>query len=273
VPRPPESSGVRSSSPSAYSAGCKGTAPGETNTEGRDELNGWQWRPLCVERALGREPRDVSDQRGIGYDIESKDATSGQLYFVESRAGRGGRPCHAAALRGALRAERAERFRLALVVVEVAGPVTGVRAGLRFRPAGVRPDQFDVLAGVLAHKWGVSFVTTIRKKLIEVALPLEAINAAQRGESHPSRSPVHASSLVGASAPRACRAVRLDNWWTTPRRGRICSGDEAQDGNASAIRLIEQMASGRTVPTSGSSVRPVGDRSEYRPGSDGRRTF
>jgi len=38
---------------------------------------------FAAERALGRVPRDVSAQRGIGYDIESRDPTTGQLVFVE----------------------------------------------------------------------------------------------------------------------------------------------------------------------------------------------
>ena len=35
-----------------------------------------------AERALGRIPKDVSNQRGIGYDIESTDK-AGNLYFIE----------------------------------------------------------------------------------------------------------------------------------------------------------------------------------------------
>jgi hypothetical protein len=38
---------------------------------------------MASERALGREPRDVSDARGLGYDIESKAPETGELYFVE----------------------------------------------------------------------------------------------------------------------------------------------------------------------------------------------
>lgn len=36
-----------------------------------------------VERAFGRQPRDVSAQRGLGYDIESRDGNQGALVFVE----------------------------------------------------------------------------------------------------------------------------------------------------------------------------------------------
>ena len=37
---------------------------------------------MAKERRLGREPRDVSQDRR-GYDVESKDPASGQLYFLE----------------------------------------------------------------------------------------------------------------------------------------------------------------------------------------------
>jgi superfamily II DNA or RNA helicase len=36
-----------------------------------------------AEVRLGRVPRDVSSERGIGYDIESKDPETGTLYFIE----------------------------------------------------------------------------------------------------------------------------------------------------------------------------------------------
>ncbi len=36
-----------------------------------------------AEKELGRIPRDVSAERGIGYDIESKDPETGSLYFIE----------------------------------------------------------------------------------------------------------------------------------------------------------------------------------------------
>ena len=35
-----------------------------------------------AEKALGRMPKDVSAQRGLGYDIESIDA-QGNLFFIE----------------------------------------------------------------------------------------------------------------------------------------------------------------------------------------------
>ena len=37
---------------------------------------------LAAERALGREPRDVSAAK-VGYDIESRDPKTGHLHFIE----------------------------------------------------------------------------------------------------------------------------------------------------------------------------------------------
>ena len=41
---------------------------------------------------------------------------------------------------------------------------------------------------------------TLKKKLIEVALPLDAINKAGAREVDPPRAPEHAAPLVGAAA-------------------------------------------------------------------------
>lgn len=38
---------------------------------------------LAAERTLGRAPRDVSAQKGLGYGIESKDSQTGALFFIE----------------------------------------------------------------------------------------------------------------------------------------------------------------------------------------------
>ena len=37
---------------------------------------------MAAERALGREPRDVSAAK-VGYDIESRDPKTGHLHFIE----------------------------------------------------------------------------------------------------------------------------------------------------------------------------------------------
>ena len=72
-----------------------------------------------AERALGREPKDVSAQRGLGYDIESKDPVTGDLYFIEVK-GKGAGKNDVTLTRTELFASRNEpkNWRLALVVVD-----------------------------------------------------------------------------------------------------------------------------------------------------------
>lgn len=71
-----------------------------------------------AERRLGREPRDVSAQRGLGYDIESKDPATGHLYFIEVK-GRWQGADTVTLTRNEIVASRnsPEQFRLALVEV------------------------------------------------------------------------------------------------------------------------------------------------------------
>lgn len=75
-----------------------------------------------AERALGREPRDVSAERGRGYDIESKDPASGRLVFIEVK-GRWHDQDTVTLTRNELLASlnTPEQFRLALVRVGEAG--------------------------------------------------------------------------------------------------------------------------------------------------------
>ena len=74
---------------------------------------------LTVERALGRVPRVTSAERGLGYDIESRDPKESHLYFVEVK----GRLSHADSVTltrneilCALNAP--DRFRLAVVLID-----------------------------------------------------------------------------------------------------------------------------------------------------------
>ena len=73
----------------------------------------------AAERALGRVPTDRSAQRGIGYDIESKDPETGRLYFLEVK-GRSGSTDHLSMTRTEVLCalNEPERFRLAIVLVE-----------------------------------------------------------------------------------------------------------------------------------------------------------
>jgi hypothetical protein len=73
---------------------------------------------MTAERALGREPRDVSDQRGIGYDIESRDPREGHLYFIEVKGREEGAVSVSLTKNEILCARnQPERFRLAIVLV------------------------------------------------------------------------------------------------------------------------------------------------------------
>ena len=74
---------------------------------------------MAAERALGRSPRNVSAERGLGYDVESKDKEAGELIFVEVK----GRALGASDIT-LTRSEilcalnEPKKFRLAIVLVE-----------------------------------------------------------------------------------------------------------------------------------------------------------
>lgn len=71
-----------------------------------------------AERDLGRIPRDVSAERGIGYDIESKDPKTGSLYFIEVKGKWEGKDDLTLTKNEILCSRNEpEKFRLAIVVV------------------------------------------------------------------------------------------------------------------------------------------------------------
>jgi SNF2 family DNA or RNA helicase len=76
-----------------------------------------------AETRLGRVPRNVSDTRGIGYDIESKDPETGALYFIEVKGKWEGKD-DVTLTKNEIFCSRNEpqKFRLALVVVGEGGP-------------------------------------------------------------------------------------------------------------------------------------------------------
>ena len=80
---------------------------------------------MATEQALGRLPRDVSAQRGIGYDIESKDPSTGALYFIEVK-GKWHTKTQVVLTKNEVLCARnaAEQFRLAIVLVDETGPQT-----------------------------------------------------------------------------------------------------------------------------------------------------
>ena len=72
-----------------------------------------------AERELGRVPEDVSLQKGLGYDIRSKDSETGDLFFLEVK-GRAEGKNEVTLTRSELFASRQhpEKWRLAIVVVK-----------------------------------------------------------------------------------------------------------------------------------------------------------
>jgi hypothetical protein len=76
-----------------------------------------------AERKLGRIPRDVSTERGLGYDIESKDPESGSLCFIEVKGKWEGKD-DLTLTKNEIFCSRnePEKFRLALVVIGEDGP-------------------------------------------------------------------------------------------------------------------------------------------------------
>jgi hypothetical protein len=71
-----------------------------------------------AEVRLGRVPRDVSDERGIGYDIESKEPKTGSLYFIEVKGKWEGKDDLTLTKNEILCSRNEpEKFRLAIVVV------------------------------------------------------------------------------------------------------------------------------------------------------------
>ncbi|MGI8911230.1 MAG: helicase-related protein [Rubrobacteraceae bacterium] len=76
-----------------------------------------------TEKELGRVPHDVSAERGIGYDIESKDPETGTLYFIEVKGKWESKDDLTLTKNEILCARNEpEKFRLAIVVVGEDGP-------------------------------------------------------------------------------------------------------------------------------------------------------
>lgn len=80
---------------------------------------------IAIEKKLGRLPRDVSAERGIGYDIESKDPENGGLTFIEVK-GRWHQKQDVTLTKNEILCSRnePEKFRLALVLVDESGAKT-----------------------------------------------------------------------------------------------------------------------------------------------------
>ncbi|MBX6763662.1 MAG: DUF3883 domain-containing protein [Rubrobacteraceae bacterium] len=76
-----------------------------------------------AEKKLGRIPRDVSAERSLGYDIESRDPETGSLYFIEVKGKWEGKDDLTLTRNEILTSRNEpERFRLAIVIVGEDGP-------------------------------------------------------------------------------------------------------------------------------------------------------
>jgi hypothetical protein len=77
----------------------------------------------AAEERLGRIPKDVSAERGMGYDIESKDPEMGSLYFIEVKGKWEGKDDLTLTKNEILCSRNEpEKFRLAIVIVGEDGP-------------------------------------------------------------------------------------------------------------------------------------------------------
>jgi hypothetical protein len=93
---------------------------------------------IAAELGLGRQPTDVSAQRGLGYDLESLDPVTGRLYFIEVK-GRWAGADSVTLTRNELMAGRnaPDTFRLALVSVTPDGALPPrYLSGYPFREPG-----------------------------------------------------------------------------------------------------------------------------------------
>ncbi len=104
--------------------GAGGVAPAnDPDVARREEIERLAMEAVTrAEKDLGREPRDVSAQRGIGHDIESRDPASGSLYFIEVK-GKWEEKDDLVLTKNEILCSRnePERVRLALVVVGEGG--------------------------------------------------------------------------------------------------------------------------------------------------------
>ena len=93
--------------------------PGDPDVLQRQEIERLAMRTVEeAERSIGRLPRDVSAERGIGYDIESKDPETGSLYFIEVKGKWEGKDDLTLTKNEILCSRNEpEKFRLAIVVV------------------------------------------------------------------------------------------------------------------------------------------------------------
>jgi hypothetical protein len=97
---------------------------------------------ITAERALGRQPRDVSLDK-LGYDIESQDPKSGRLYFIEVKGREENAPTVTVTRNEIMTSlNKPDEFRLAIVIVAASGARPPRYVGHPFRH---EPD-FDAVS-------------------------------------------------------------------------------------------------------------------------------
>ena len=157
TPRPPSIRGGALIIPAGLLAKLKGEAPSpETSqdTEARKRVEQLAMDAVfTVEKALGRTPTDVSMQRGIGYDIESRDE-AGNLYFIEVKGrAEGADQVTLTRTEVLCSLNEPEKFRLAIVLVEddMAGQPIYVREFDLGQPSFAQTTSSYRLAALLDH--------------------------------------------------------------------------------------------------------------------------
>ena len=147
--------------PGGLLKGLRGDAPPAPSAHdalGKDEIERMAMEAVFeAERALGRQPKDVSSQRGLGYDIESKDGSQGSLVFVEVK-GKWEGDDQVTITKNEILCSRnePEKFRLALVIIG---------------PDGAKPPQYVREFTFGEPDFGETTRTFSLKKLLEYAKP------------------------------------------------------------------------------------------------------
>ena len=138
---------------------------------------------IAKEQGLKCEPTDVSDIKGIGYDIESKppeNIDEGKLRFIEVK-GRAQGATQITLTTNEVRCaiNTPDQFILAIVIVNNAAVVNlSYIRSFPFREPGFGEASISYKLNDLMKFSTTPQMSTYRKKLIEVALPLDEINAA-----------------------------------------------------------------------------------------------
>ncbi len=139
----------------ALAQGDRGAAPSAAqDPEARRRVELAAMRAVMeAERGLGREPRDVSATRGIGYDIESRDTQDG-LVFLEVKGRVAGADKVSLTANEIRKANNVpERFRLAVVLLQDDTPqsITYVRDFDFGQPGFAQTSAAYSLSALLAH--------------------------------------------------------------------------------------------------------------------------